>query len=203
MNARVRLLCALAVSLLPACKGGGGGGGSVDTVPGAEAAFTCSYLGGDATTLSSLCVNCPHNAYADARAAIDLDLDTAASMTLYNPNDSAAQQGTLSLRATAPDGVVFAAGSTPGVALQLPVGSNVSYSATVVTYLDSVQRETYLAEPGHAGASNGELAYFGFPAGAATTMAFDAVELIVNESAPGLEQHVFKPIEFCSDGALK
>ena len=188
-----RPLAAILVCGLAACSSEG-----VDStaVPDAPKAFACSYVGGGAN-LDYGCVNCKSTAFRNANQSVDTELGTAAILSSAT-DDVAAQQSQFTIRAIAGDGEVFPAGGQAGVAVELPVGENVAYSVTVATRLNGVQQESFAPVVGHTGGSDGSLAYWGLPE---TTLEFNAVELVISESTPYLEEHEFKIIEFCSDGA--
>jgi hypothetical protein len=185
---------------LSACSGGGGGAG--DETPGAplaSAAFICDYVGGGDAKLDALCAHCPTGAVEHGGRMIDTDLASAARVSFYNPADTSGVQYDLTMTATAQEGIVFPAGTAPGIAVRLPVG-DVAYSVAVATLLNGVTQESR-PPASHAGTSSGELRYFGFPEDAPATMEFDAVQVTLTESAPNFEEHVFEIIEFCGDGA--
>jgi len=189
-------------SFLSAC-GGGGSNRDGSTEERSSSSFSCSPVGGGGATVSSSCVNCPRDAASNPGLAIDTDLTTAAGLTMFHQDDIAAQQSQITLRGTAQSGLVFPAGSKAGLAVGLPTGQNVRYSASVATYLGGAQQESRAVVVGHTGATNGELQYFGFDAAQPTTRAFDAVELSISETTPGLERHDYRVFEVCSDGARK
>ena len=192
----------LPILLLAACKSGGdvagpvGINGSGNSVSAPEA-FACSALGGGTATIQTGCVACAQNAIADAAKAIDTDLSTAAILDTYHPGDLASQETVLTLTATAQKGVVFPELSRAGVAMQAPVGTS-DYYVTINALLDGKYQGTHWESPvQHA---NGEFVYFGFDR---ISQPFDALQLIINETQPSAEHHVYKVLEFCSDGALK
>jgi hypothetical protein len=169
-------------------------------IPGGDSAFSCSFVGGGAATVSGGCINCKIGALQNRQLAADTDLTSAATLNLYHPDDLASQEAQATLKVIAQDGVVFPEGSVPGIAMQQPLGSNAIYSIVVTTYLDGSARESQPAG-NFAGPSSGDLAYVGFTSPA--TMTFDAVEVTITETQPSLEEHVYRLIEVCGDGALK
>jgi hypothetical protein len=196
----MRAIVVLAGLGLCGCSGGGGADNRApgSTVPPSGAPFGCAPIGGGAATTSAGCVNCPSNAIAGRAASVDADFGSAATMTLYNPGDSASLQGQMSLRGIAQSGIVFPEGGRAGLVVRLPDASSIAYTATVTTYLGGTVQEARAVETEPS--SSGELAYFGFDAATPTTQQFDAIELAIVESAPSLEEHVFQVLEFCSDG---
>lgn len=152
--------------------------------------------------MSSSCVNCPGNSATNVKLAIDTNLDTAAGLTLFNSSgDPTAQSGQISLIGKAQNGIVFPAGSKAGVIFGLPIGGNVRYSATLNTYLSGTLQESDAVVVGVAGATNGEIRYYGFTPANPTTKSFDAVEIAITELTPNAERHDYRVFEFCGDGA--
>jgi hypothetical protein len=201
----LKQVCVLALACA-GVQGCGGGGSSADAagvvagtvVPAAQGAFDCSFLGGGAATITKACVNCAQDAITDEANAIDMNLDTAARLSTYHPGDVSNQGTVLTLTATAQNGIVFPALSRPGVAMQVPVG-NVNYDITVNTFLAGKLQGTHWESPSTT--PNGEMVYYGFTTG--TTEPFDSIQLIINEAEPNAQEHVYKVLEFCGDGALR
>lgn len=190
----------LALGVLAVACGGGGRGANDGTepIPGGEAAFACSFVGGGSATISSGCLYCRQGAISSPNSAIDTDLGTAATVSTYHPDDTGNQQTVITITATAQEGIVFPSGSRAGVAMRLPTGI-ASYAVTINTFLNELPQESHQATPNPS--PDGELVYYGFDMGTAST--FDAVQLVLSESQPNLEEHEYDVIEFCSDGALK
>lgn len=198
MSAAIRLSSSvvLASLILSACDGS-------PSDPFAAAPYQCASLGGGAASIQQSCINCPQNAVQNPALAIDGALDTAATISLYNQSSTVAGQSQISLRATAQAGIVFAAGSRAGLLLTLPQAEQLNYSATVTTYLDGQPQETLPVTTAHTGAQTGATIYAGFDRSRPTSLPFDSVEVLIAESAPGLEEHRYQVIEFCGDGGLR
>ena len=198
-----------AIACLSACGGSGGSGSNDNTgggtpAPGGNAAnFDCMPIGGGSATVSVSCINCPRSIGQNRANAIDTNLDTSAGFSLFNPGDTASVQGQFTVRGTAQDGVIFAAGDRAGLIFGLPVGENVQYTAIVRTFLDGTEQESRNVVTGHTGATNGEVEYFGFDTANPTTMQFDTVAVEVTETLPSEEEHIFSVFEFCGDGGAK
>jgi hypothetical protein len=183
---------------LQGCGGGGADSGPTQVVVPTGATFSCLPVGGGAATITAGCVSCRADAVSSINNAIDGDLTTAALVSTYHPDDLANQQTIINVTAKAQDGVVFPALSKGGVAMQLPTGLVADLAISVVTYLDgkvqSTHNETVDTTPA------GDFVYVGFDTG--TSIPFDAVELILTETQPNLEEHVYRIFEFCGDGGL-
>jgi hypothetical protein len=190
---------AVAAALLAGCKDvaalslGGPGGKTLEN-------FSCYSVGTAGATVSSGCINCRQNALTSAASAADDDLETAATLALYHPDDLAAQLTHFTVRARGT--AAFGAGNRAGIVLELPAGVLADYALAVVTYLAGVPQESTTTEPVHVGPATSNLVYLGFTDDHPTTKAFDAVELHVVEQTPWVEAHTFKLHEFCADGAV-
>ena len=194
---------AFGVFLLAACSGGSGdssdsGNQPPPTSDSTQARFSCQPVGGGTATLAQSCIACWQGALAEREKAIDTRLDTAATLQLYNPQDTAGQQSIIQLTATAQPGVVFPAGSRPGLILGLPNPRNVPFL---------VQLQTCLADSCGEPQSrlstdiDGDIAYLDFSQPQAS--AFDAVRVSFAQIGGALETQNLKLYEFCADGSAR
>ena len=146
---------------------------------------------------TSTCTLC---SVTDAPASADGKANSAARMSL-----PATGAGTVALRATAGDGVSFAAGNVAGVILDFSHGYN-TVEMTGRTYLDGRLVETFYPLEG-ADVASGDIPgglpgqdtnaraaqFYPFP----TNAAFDAVEISFNRAQSGYETSA-AVYEFCS-----
>jgi hypothetical protein len=158
-------------------------------------------VGGGQARTSSDQINSSDAAVSHPERAIDQDLGSAAVLNLHRADDVAAQHSQVTLRGTAQAGVVFAAGSKAGVVIARPAGRGLNYSLTLSTWMNGVQQDSL--NLGASDTADGQAEYLGFDERNPTTRAFDAVEVRVAETAPGLEPHEFRLFEFCGDGAAR
>lgn len=175
-------VAAAAIGVLAACGGGDSDGGAL-----------CDYITGGGTTVSGGpspgCATC---SASDLSNAIDGNARSVA--VLQMPSGAS---GSLILRATAQDGVVFPAGSNAGAAFQLNFGASTSTVATLTTYMDGVMQESE-----QAGAINGVGSTTNdsiFVRSFRTSLSFDAVEYQFSRSG-GTGEVDLRMAEFCSDG---
>lgn len=166
--------------LLSGCKGGNSG------------AYCASITGGN-SQLSSSCTGCT----LDHEAA-------AADDNLYSSADAHAVAASVSItqRATAQDGVVYPAGSSPGVFYTGNTTGCSNCAVTVSTYLDGVLQES------NSGVNNTSVDGRGSPAqlytSIETLMPFDAVEISASGSVSGIggDDVVLATYEICSNGGV-
>ena len=174
------------VALLGACNDGDSNGDE------ASSATLCSYItgGGTTTQLTATCATCQ---LLDAANAIDGDPDTYATITL-----PAGASGSVALRATAQDGVVYPAGNDAGVILSFSASGDtfVNNGNELRTYLDGAPAGTKSGAEvtGCCGGGSSRPQRVSFTAPAM----FDAVEagytVGTNTTAKELRIH-----EFCGD----
>lgn len=181
-----RAVVFLATSALSACGGGGGDGGNKDIAQG------CSPIaGGGTSTSTSVSPACSGCNVSDAAQAIDGNSATFA--TLNMPANSA---GSVTLRATAQDGVVFPAGSLAGMLHSISYGTSVGLAISVVTYAAGVQQEQFNFNSGSGSSTQdssnpGRVSY-------TTTRQYDAVELnFTRAGGPGVVEA--RVHAFCSN----
>ena len=170
----------------------------VDVVEVQQGQFTCTSIGGGLGTIEAGCINCKQGSIESKESAIDGDLTSATVLNTYHPEDLAQQQVVMTLKATAQKGVVFPAGSSGGIAIQLPTGTP-HYNISVQTFLEGELQSTH-EETGYEH-PEGRYHYIGFdPYG--TSIPFDTVQMVLTETAPNVEEHVYRVLEICGDGAL-
>jgi hypothetical protein len=171
------------LTLLAACGGGSDGG-----------AYCASINGGGSQTSSS-CTGCT---IENEAAAADDDLYSSANAMAIAASVS------ITLRATAPEGVVYPAGSEAGVFFSSNTDSCSNCAVTVSTYLDGVLQNS------SSGVTNTFVEGRGSPADQYTSVntlhAFDAVEISASGSVAGVgtgESAVLETYEICSDGGVR
>lgn len=179
-------LLLLALSGVHACGGGGYNGG------GAVGGINCAAISGGGTqaTQSVQCTGaaCSGN---NKDAAIDNNLDTFATLQM-----GAGAVGSVRLRATAQEGIVYAAGTPAAVVygIQRSQGTSQSTVETISTYLNGVLQET-----GNASSTNG-VTSGDKPVGRramGTSMPFDAIEFSYDQ-AGGTATVEVQVYEFCT-----
>jgi hypothetical protein len=169
--------------LLSACESGGGGGDD-DTI----GPINCADLTG-ATADSA--VTCAGGCGGDfAEAAVDRDLSTYAILQL---SQNAA--GSLSIRATAADGVIHPAGTPAAIVYGITrsAGDSVNTVRTISTYLDGTLQEANNVVTN--GATSGDV-----DAGRNTMethLPFDAIEFTYSQSG-GTAAVEVQAYEFCT-----
>jgi hypothetical protein len=174
----MRLASLLFVLALAGCKN------SVQTQ-----SSTCDSITGGSSQFTSSCTSC---AIATPSAAADGNLNTSADIT---PN-SGATGDSATMRATAQSGIVFPAGSKPGVMLTQPRFD--STANDVITYMNGAMQErlagnsTAAIKPGGGQAA----AYFTFT----STKQFNAVEFTTTNTWPSGQSPVYRIYELCSNG---
>ena len=182
---QAKFAISLVVALVAGC-GGGGGSNSANTVSG-----SCTSISGGASTLTADCTGCT---VQDRRFAADGSLSSFAQAV------SAAGSATanVTIRATAQSGVVFPAGSAPGVFFTPQRAPCTNCAVTVTTYLSGAPQESRPGSNNSSLSGDGASVYVGFTA----TLPFDALE--VTETGPvtpmgGAE--IFRVYELCSDSS--
>ena len=184
--ARTRLFVATLVAGLVACTGDGSGG--KDGIPDSIGPINCAGLTG--ATAESV-VTCAGGCGGDfSEAAVDGDLGTYAILQF-----AAGAGGSLSIRATASDGVSYAAGTPAAVVfgIERDDGNSLNTVQTISTYLDGALQET--GNVSTSGSTTGDR-----DAGRSaivTTKPFDAIEYAYSQSGgtAAVEVQVF---EFCT-----
>lgn len=205
MNKHWLAACVCAVFLI-GCGGGSGGAsdnpnptpqptGSPAPTPGQ---FACSPVGGGSATLASFCLQCPGDAVTDPQNAIDTQLDSAATVRLYNWNDTAGAQSVIDIKATAQSGVAFSAGGKAGLLFGLPDSFLVPFSGSISTYQDDALIDSRSFSSDEFLGQEGQTTYLGLDT---TTATFNAVKLSLTQAGGGLEEQQFRLYEFCADGA--
>lgn len=174
------------VLLLAACSGSGGGGSNDNLLHG------CQPISGGGTqtssTASPTCTDCGVDSEAQA-----IDGDGGTYATLQMPANAG---GTVTLRATAQDGIVYPSGSLAGMVHSIAYGTSTGLSITLVTYLDGTQQEQFNFNNG-VGSSNQQPDQPG-RASWTTTSEYDAVELNFTRVA-GSGEVMARVHEFCSN----
>jgi hypothetical protein len=178
------LIPAIAViATLCGCSSGGGGGGTNDL------GINCAGLTGATAEAVTSCAGGCGGAFSDA--AVDGDLGTYAILQL---NSNAA--GSLSIRATAADGVSYPPGTPAGVVygIERSGGDSLNTTETISTYLDGVLQQTGNSNAPNT-ATNSDVA----PGRRimTTTLPFDAIEVTYNQTGgtAAVEVQVY---EFCT-----
>jgi hypothetical protein len=188
------LALALAASLLAAC-----GGGSSD------ASRACVTISGGTTQVTTspqaLCSGCT---IANGPNAIDGDMTTSATAA-FDPSGT----GTLTIRATAQQGVVFPAGSQAGAFLTFVAQDPAKpyLGVYVDTYLGGVRQDRIWDSGGFVGSSSS--GNFGYGCNkpcdgsrrnitGSAPRDFDAVEIGLARDKSGVTEQV-EVAEFCSD----
>ena len=185
-QARPTVLLLLLASLA-ACDSDGVEG--KDGVPDSIGPINCAGLTGATATGAFTCSvgGCTVDFHD---AAIDGDLATYATLTML-PNTS----GSMSLRATAPDGVSYPAGTPAAVVFGIERGSGDSLNTveTISTYLDDVLQDT-----GNVG-TNGTISGDREAGRSAivTTKPFDAIEYTYAQGS-GTAAVEVRAFEFCT-----
>ncbi|HUR41360.1 MAG TPA: hypothetical protein VM240_09350 [Verrucomicrobiae bacterium] len=180
-----RIIAIAALGILGACGGGGGGGDG-----GGGSGLNCAAItGGGTQVLPTL--NCAGCTVSNAPAAIDGNTDTYAS--LFMP---AGAGGTLALRATAQEGIVYPAGTPAAViyAIARSSGNALNTAETITTYLNGAPQQT-----GNAGSVNnvsGGNVQRGRRA-ISTVQQFDAIEVTYTQSG-GTASSELQVYEFCT-----
>ena len=157
--------------------------------PGDRAPSCDTITGGSSQFTSSCASGCT---IANPQAAADGNLDTSADITPV----AGATSDSATFRATAQSGIVYPAGSKPGVMLTQPPFD--STANDVVTYLNGAMQErmsgnsTAAIQPGGGGAN----AYFTFT----STKQFNAVEFTTTNSWGSGKSPVYRVFEICSNG---
>lgn len=176
----------IASLLISGCDGGGNSGG------GGAGGINCAAISGGGTQATQS-VQCTGGACSGSNkdAAIDNNLGSFATLHL-EPNAA----GTVRLRATAQDGVVYPAGTPATVVYGIArsAGNSLNTAETISTYLDGVLQET-----GNASSTNGSTSG-SKPAGRrgiGTVLQFDAIELIYAQSG-GTATVDIQVYEFCT-----
>jgi len=192
------LVAVVGLALLQGCGGGSADSAAVDVIEVPQGRFHCASIGGGLATIEAGCVSCRKDAIANPEHAIDMDLATPMVINTYHPEDLANQQTIITVKATAQKGVVFPAGSSGGIAIQLPTGTP-RYNISVQTFLEGKLQSTH-EETGYTH-PEGRFHYVGFdPYG--TSIPFDTVQMVLVETEPNLEEHVYRVLEICGDGGL-
>lgn len=178
----------LGIFVLSACDGGGGGDAG-------SSAFACTAIRGAYTSVCTTCSTVQNSA-----ALGDGDINSAATYRTYSsgnvPNSG---QITMIIDRTAEG--TFAAGATPGFAIQLPVATGVSYTLTPSTRLNEAVVQT--GDPVTiTGNTDGDFLYIGIDA----LSYFDGIQVVLqyNEPVGATEDiHQFRLFEACADGGLR
>lgn len=182
-------LLALATSTLVL---GCGGGGKSDQER--AAAISCQAVtgGGTSVSVTNTCTNCSSSAEG---AAIDGDSRSAARLAM-----NTAASGSIAIRVTAQDGVVYPAGTLAGLILQAQTdGNHTSQNFTVSTYLDGAATgDTAQVGPTN-GVGGGSATNFGPQKGSTgTLLPFDAIEFAYTQTS-GTDSITLSVYEFCTD----
>lgn len=177
----------LGIVLLSACDGGGGGDGSGN--------FACTAIKG---AYSSVCTTC--STVQNSAALGDGDINSAATYRTYT-SGNVPNSGQITMRIDRAAEGAFSAGATPGVAIQLPVATGVSYTLTPSTRLNGAVVQT--GDPVTiTGNTDGEFRYIGINA----LSDFDGIQVVLqyNEPVGATEDiHQFRLFEACADGELR
>lgn len=186
----LRAVPVLAVlTLLAACGGGGGGGGAPGGGGGNSLGIQCDSLAGGATETTENCAGCDSS---DVPRAADGSLSSHASLHMATGG-----AGSIALRATAPAGVVYPAGTPAAVVYGADFegsGVNTATTTTLTTYLAGQVQET-----GNVGAIN----VAGAPdqdvgrRAIGTSLPFDAIELQYTQTGGTLDV-LIDVYEFCT-----
>ncbi len=182
----MRITTLVLLALLSACESGGGGGKDNGTI----GPINCAELTG-ATADSA--VTCAGGCGGDfAEAAVDRDLSTYAILQL---SQNAA--GSLSIRATAADGVTYPAGTPAAIVygIERTSGDSVNVIETISTYLDGTLQETNSVGGGSGGATSGDKE--AARRLMATNLSFDAIEFTYAQSG-GTAAVEVQAYEFCT-----
>jgi hypothetical protein len=178
----------LGIALLSACDGGGGGDAGSSN-------FACTAIEG---AYSSVCTSC--STVQNSAALGDGDINSAATFRTYN-SGSVPNSGQITMRIDRAAEGAFAAGATPGFAIQLPVATGVSYTLTPSTRLNGAVVQT--GDPVTiTGNTDGEFRYIGIDA----LSDFDGIQVVLQYSEPvGATEdiHQFMLFEACADGELR
>ena len=182
------LLALAASTVVLAC----GGGGKSDEER--AAAISCQAVtgGGTRVSVSNTCTNCSTSAEG---AAIDGDSSSAARLVM-----NTAASGSIAIRVTAQDGVVYPAGTLAGLILQAQTdGSHTGQNFTVSTYLDGAATgDTAQVAPSN-GVGSGSATNFGPQKGSTgTLLPFDAIEFAYTQTG-GTDSITLSVYEFCTD----
>ena len=178
---RSLLLTSISALSLSACSGG--------SSPVTDNVGACySMKNSNAVVTSSLSTPCVGCSLTDAAKGADGDFNSAAVFMGGGPSTQ-----TATVRATAQSGIVFPAGSNPGVIFEN--AGNTYYSLTITTYLAGAVQETGsicgLCGHGQPGYQKSNFT---------ATKAFDAVEVALGSTQNGdvgtVTQKVF---EICSN----
>lgn len=175
--------------LLTACGGGDGEDNGGEISPTSKA--HCESITGGASSLTATCDGCT---ISNQERAADGDLDTPAIATV----ELTAASATMIIRATAQDGVVFPAGSHPGVFFTGLRSSCDTCGTTIRTFLQGEEQES---QPGFTNTDTTEAAsehvsFF------EATMPFDAVEIEdAGVVTPGVEDTIYRVYEICSEAS--
>ncbi|MDP3857850.1 MAG: hypothetical protein Q8Q73_08835 [Stagnimonas sp.] len=223
----------LGVGLGLAACGGSGGGGAAEvsaptpvppgSTPSTISARCDSIHGGGAQLAQQVDPGCLDCAIGNAAAAGDDQAGTFAEMAV---NSALYPQGA-ALRATAQDGIVYAAGQRAGAFLTLPDGGDggaviqtgISSALELRTYLDGVEQERAISAelPVAASGANAYYSVWNFPGGEelpnqylflTASKPYDAVELFYSNNqntagADGLSgTDPLQVYELCSDGEV-
>ena len=177
----LRMLAAATLfASLSSCGGGGGDSLGID----------CSSLSGAEATSSNTCAGNCNATYTGA--AVDHDTGTYA---ILEAADSAS--GSVSIRATAPDGVTYEAGTPAGViyGLTRSTGETLNSTEVINTYLDgALQESNPTGGADNVSGTDREVRLRRME----TSLPFDAVELVYAQSGgtADVEIHVH---EFCKN----
>lgn len=172
------------------------------TKASSSASFDCDAVGLGSSDASTMCLNCRKGALVDAANAHDGDASTFATLSLYHPDDTAAQASSFSFRVKAQDGIAYSPGSNAGAIISLPVGDFSAFSIGLATYLNGQLQEVVYPDPVLVANDSSNVVYLGFGSGGSptTSKVFDSVELQVTELLPWLEEHAIEIFEACSNG---
>lgn len=180
------LLCLVLPGLF-ACGGGGG-----DDIGGAVVGINCAAISGGGTQATQS-VQCTGAACAgnNKDAAIDNNLGTFATLQM-----GAGAVGRVRLRATAQEGIVYAAGTPAAVVygIQRSQGTSQNTVETISTYLNGILQETGNASS-TSGVTSGDK-----PAGrraVGTSLPFDAIEFSYDQTG-GTATVEVQVYEFCT-----
>lgn len=172
------------IATLSACSSGGGDGGGTP-----DFGINCAGLTGATAAAQTSCAGGCGGAFSEA--AVDGDLATYAILQL----DSGAA-GSLSIRATAADGVTYPAGTPAGVVYGIvrTGGDSVNTTETITTYLDGTPQQTGNTKP-PSGSTSSDV-----EAGRrlmATNLPFDAIEVTYAQTG-GTASVELQVYEFCT-----
>lgn len=206
MNSNLRLAAVLlslgVLSMAAGCSGGGGSnapgsgstpGGTTGSTGGSAGAACTSMAVGNfrvSTQIDSGCASC---SISNPASAADNDLATGATLSV-----NAVAPGTgAAIRVTAQAGMTYPSGGMAGAYVSVPAGTGQSYTVTVRTLLAGAVQESNSSDNsgGGSGVSGGHGSAFD---GLATTKAFDAIEVFINNNqASGTP--AFNVYELCSN----